>query len=197
MNRFALALGLLVASSTLSLGAFAQERGGDRGGDHRDERRDDHRDDHGSPPQNRAPPAQQQHMQPSPPQQSTIHHGPVRQPPPQWQAHAPGPYPQGPRYQYRPVRVLAPRVVVRGRGGWNHWEHPEFNRPVYYWHWEHVRYVSCIAEDSYGDQYPVSERAWGGFGLDDMTTVEDNALDRCYAESGNDDSCYLATCSHY
>ena len=57
--------------------------------------------------------------------------------------------------------------------------------------------VSCIAEDSYGDQYPVTESTWAGFGLGNMTEVEDNALDRCYAESGQDPSCYLATCSHF
>ena len=30
-----------------------------------------------------------------------------------------------------------------------------------------------------------------------MTSVEDDALDRCYEESGGDPNCYLATCSHY
>jgi hypothetical protein len=55
----------------------------------------------------------------------------------------------------------------------------------------------CTAEDSCGDQYPVTQSTWGGFGLPDMTTAEDDALDRCYSESGGDPSCYLATCSHY
>ncbi len=30
-----------------------------------------------------------------------------------------------------------------------------------------------------------------------MTSVEDDALDRCYQESGGDQSWYLATCSHF
>jgi hypothetical protein len=54
----------------------------------------------------------------------------------------------------------------------------------------------CVAEDSYGDQYPVSEAAPPGFGLSDMTGVEDDALDRCYSESGQDSTCVLATCTH-
>jgi hypothetical protein len=52
------------------------------------------------------------------------------------------------------------------------------------------------AEDSYGDQYPVTEETVTGFGLTHMSTVEDDALDRCYEESGGDQSCFLATCSH-
>jgi hypothetical protein len=57
--------------------------------------------------------------------------------------------------------------------------------------------VTCIAEDSYGDQYPVTETTFAGFGLVNMTTVEDDALDRCAEESGGDQSCYLATCSYF
>jgi hypothetical protein len=96
------------------------------------------------------------------------------------------------------VRVLAPRVIERGREGhWPRWEHPEFARPIYYWDWSVVRSVTCVAEDSYGDQYPVTETTGPGFGLIDVTQVEDEALDRCYAESGQDPSCFLLTCSPY
>ncbi|HEY4183668.1 MAG TPA: hypothetical protein VGP07_01310 [Polyangia bacterium] len=95
------------------------------------------------------------------------------------------------------VRVLRPSVAKFGAHPWRHWEHPEFSRPLYYWDWAAVRNVSCIAEDSYGDQYPVTEEAVAGFGLVEMTAIEDDALDRCYAESGGDPSCYLATCSHF
>ena len=56
--------------------------------------------------------------------------------------------------------------------------------------------MTCIAEDSYGDQYPVSEAAAPGFGLANMTEVEDDALDRCFSESGQDATCVLATCTH-
>jgi hypothetical protein len=92
---------------------------------------------------------------------------------------------------------MAPAVVAHGRGGWARWNHPEFARPVYYWDWDLIHGVTCTAEDSYGDQYPVTETAFPGFGLASMTAVEDDALDRCYAESGQDSTCYLATCSHF
>jgi hypothetical protein len=83
-----------------------------------------------------------------------------------------------------------------GRSGWSHWDHPEFARPIYYWDWVGVHTVTCSAEDSYGDQYPVSEAAAPGFGLANMTDVEDDVLDRCYSESGQDTTCVLATCTH-
>jgi hypothetical protein len=93
------------------------------------------------------------------------------------------------------VRVLAPKSVVHGHGEWAHWNHPDFARPIYYWDWPHVHTVTCVAEDSYGDQYPVSEAAAPGFALANMTDVEDDALDRCYSESGQDTTCVLATCT--
>jgi hypothetical protein len=128
-------------------------------------------------------------------------HLPPRAAPPAWRAHPPGPHPQGPGFHpgYHPhaVRVLRPRAYRWGEHPWHRWDHPEFARPVYYWDWGVVRNVSCIAEDSYGDQYPVSLTTFPGFGLDNMTTVEDDALNRCYDESGGDPSCYLATCSHF
>ena len=119
-----------------------------------------------------------------------------RQPPPPFQAHPAGPHPHGPIVRPHPIRVLAPRPIVHGRSGWAHWEHPEFARPTYYWEWAGVHNVTCIAEDSYGDQYPVSEAAAPGFGLANMNDVEDDALDRCYSESGQDSTCYLASCTH-
>jgi hypothetical protein len=122
---------------------------------------------------------------------------PTRQPAPKFQAHPPGVHPHGPVVRQHPVRVMAPRVVERGGHAWGHWEHPEFSRPVYYWEWAAIRNVTCIAEDSYGDQYPVTEAAGNGFGLVNMTNVEDDALDRCYSESGQDTSCVLMTCSHF
>jgi len=120
-----------------------------------------------------------------------------RQAPPKFQPHPPGVHPQGARVQSHPVRVLAPKVVHRKGGEWAHWEHPDFQRPVYYWNWRIIHNVTCTAEDSYGDQYPVTATVWHGFGLNDMTKVEDDALDRCYAESGQDNTCYLLTCTHY
>jgi len=121
---------------------------------------------------------------------------PERRPPPPFQAHPGGAHPRGPTVRPHPVRVLAPRAVEHGRSGWAHWDHPEFQRPVYYWDWPHVHTVTCTAEDSYGDQYPVSEAAPPSFGLANMTDVEDDALDRCYSESGQDATCVLASCTH-
>jgi hypothetical protein len=121
---------------------------------------------------------------------------PARPVPPQFLAHPGGVHPHGAIVRQHSVRVLAPRAVVHGHGGWTHWEHPEFARPTYYWTWGSVHAVTCIAEDSYGDQYPVSESAGPGFGLPNMTDIEDDALDRCYSESGQDTTCFLATCTH-
>jgi hypothetical protein len=150
MNRKApVALGLLLASSSLCLIGYAQQRG-----------------------------------------------RPARPPPQAFQAHAAGVHPRGPTVRPHPLRVLAPRVVFHGRSGWAHWDHPEFARPAYYWDWARVHNVTCVAEDSYGDQYPVSEAAAPDFGLSNMTDVEDDALDRCFSESGQDTTCVLATCTH-
>lgn len=122
---------------------------------------------------------------------------PPRPAPPRFAPHAPGVHPHGPTYHSHPVRVLGARNLRYGEHVWRHWGHPEFARPAYYWDWAAVHNVSCVAEDSYGDQYPVSEATFAGFGLANMTSIEDDALDRCYQESGGDSSCYLATCSHF
>ena len=92
---------------------------------------------------------------------------------------------------------MRPSVPRYGAHPWRRWEHPEFARPIYYWDWNAIHSVTCTAEDSYGDQYPVTEETFSGFGLAHMTAVEDDALDRCYQESGGDPSCYLVTCSHF
>jgi len=122
---------------------------------------------------------------------------PPRPAPPKFQPHPPGIHPHGAMVRQHPIRVLRPEHVRFGAHQWRHWEHPEFARPVYYWDWGGIHQVSCVAEDSYGDQYPVTEDTFPGFGLANMTGVEDDALDRCYQESGGDPSCYLATCSHF
>jgi hypothetical protein len=117
--------------------------------------------------------------------------------PPKFQAHPAGQHPHGPMVRSHAVRVLQPRVIVYGGHEWTHWEHPEFARPAYYWDWNVIHTVSCITEDSYGDQYPVTESTFRGFGLVNMTAIEDDALDRCYVESKGDPSCFLLTCSHF
>jgi hypothetical protein len=122
---------------------------------------------------------------------------PPRPEPPRFQAHPPGVHPHGAMVRPHATRVLKPSLAKFGAHPWRHWEHPELARPVYYWEWALIHQVSCVAEDSYGDQYPVTETTFAGFGLVDMTAIEDDALDRCYTESGNDPSCYLTSCSHF
>lgn len=131
-----------------------------------------------------------------------VAHAPARPLPPRAAppAFRPHPHEVPPHVTYgrpHPIRVLRPTVIRYGHGSWAHWAHPEFVRPLYYWDWMHIHSVNCIAEDAYGDQYPVTESAFSGFGLVNMTAVEDDAIDRCYAESGGDNSCYLATCTHF
>jgi hypothetical protein len=166
-------LALLLSLSLAPALASAQER--------REEHRDDHRDDrHDGRRGENLPP---------------------RAPAPEWRGHPPGVHPAGngwhPAYHPHPVRVLRPRTMRYGEHPWQRWGHAEFVRPVYYWDWALIHNVSCTAEDSYGDQYPVTESTFAGFGLVNMTQVEDDALDRCYQESGGDESCHLATCTHF
>lgn len=95
-----------------------------------------------------------------------------------------------------PGRALPPRYAVHGHTGWSRWNHPAFVRPVYRWNWGQVQTVTCVAQDSNGNQYPVIEPTYSRFDLARMSDVEDDALDRCYTESGQDPMCALAGCSH-
>jgi hypothetical protein len=139
----------------------------------------------------------QEHDRGNQPQYRGEEHHEGRGQAPRFEAHQRGVHPNGSHYYAHQTRILQPNVVIRGRSHWQHWTHPAFARPYYYWNWGDIRQVTCVAEDSYGDQYPVTESAGRGFALDNMTAVEDDALDRCYNESGEDGTCYLATCSHF
>lgn len=79
-----------------------------------------------------------------------------------YQAHPAGVHPHGPIVRPHATRVLGPRAVAYGSHQWQHWNHAEFARPAYYWDWNSVHNVTCVAEDSYGDQYPVTEAAFPG-----------------------------------
>jgi hypothetical protein len=160
---------LAITLSATLLQVYSAAQAEERKGEHREERRED---------RGRAAP-------------------PPRSAAPRFEAHPPGTHPHGAIVRPHPIRILSPRVVKHGEHQWRHWDHSEFARPVYYWNWAVIRSITCIAEDSYGDQYPVTEETFSGFGLTHMTAVEVEALDRCYAESGGDQSCYLATCSHF
>jgi len=154
-------------------------------------RKDEHkevRENRSAPAPRPAPPAEARENRPAPP---------PRPAPPRFQPHPGGVHPHGPMVRPHPIRVLGPRVLKREEHPWRHWAHPEFARPFYYWNWAIIHNITCIAEDSYGDQYPVTVEAFPGFELGNMTPVEDQALDRCYEESGGDPSCYLLSCSHF
>jgi len=185
---------LSVAWLTGSL-ARAEEHRGDHHEERHEEHHEEHRDEHGAPREEmrQAPMPQQQAQFRAPPVRNTER----RPEPPRWQPHPQGIHPHGPMVRQHSVRVLRPAHVSYGARQWRHWEHPVFARPHYYWEWSAIHQVTCVAEDSYGDQYPVTEDTWRGFGVPNMTDVEDDALDRCYQESGGDPSCYLATCSHF
>src|SRR5262245_42741562 len=93
----------------------------------------------------------------------------ARPEPPKFQPHPRGIHPRGATVHPHAVRVMKPHIAKFGVHPWHHWGHPEFVRPVYYWDWGHIRQVTCIAEDSYGDQYPVTEEVMRGFGLVQMS----------------------------
>lgn len=199
----------LTASLLLSLvwvtasTARAEEHRGDHREDHHEEHHDEHHEEHR--PDQRAEQHHDEHHPDARDERPEWRGGPPpqvrnaerRPEPPRWQPHPGGAHPHGPMVRPHAVRVLRPTVIRYGAHQWRHWEHPAFSRPAYYWDWHNVRQVTCVAEDSYGDQYPVTEDAWRGFALTNMSDVEDDALDRCYQESGGDPSCYLATCSHF
>ncbi|MEA2697737.1 MAG: hypothetical protein QOI66_2008 [Myxococcales bacterium] len=176
-----LAFAFVIATPQLALVARAEDKHPGRD-EHHEERHEVRREEH-----------------------QEVHHEaqrlPPRPAPPTWRGHPPGAHPPAPNshpaYHPHAVRVLRPHTMRYGEHPWNHWGHGEFVRPAYYWDWALIHSVSCTAEDSYGDQYPVTETTFAGFGLTNMTAVEDDALDRCYQESGGDQGCYLATCSHF
>jgi hypothetical protein len=89
-----------------------------------------------------------------------------------------------------------PISIGRGNAPWPTWNHPVFNRPVYNWNWNALRVVTCTAEDSYGDQYPVTQDAYAGLQYQaQLPSIEDAALDRCYDESNGDSTCSLVDCT--
>jgi hypothetical protein len=55
--------------------------------------------------------------------------------------------------------------------------------------------VTCTAQDSDGAQYPVTEDGYFGFAYQsEVPSIEDQALDRCYAETDGDGGCFLVGC---
>jgi hypothetical protein len=53
-----------------------------------------------------------------------------------------------------------------------------------------------VAQDSDGNQYPVTETDPAGFDYcNNLPETEDQALDYCYYESDNDPGCFLVGCT--
>jgi len=68
-------------------------------------------------------------------------------------------------------------------------------RPIYHWDWYRLHAVTCTAEDSSGDLFPVTEDGYiGNVYQSRLEQIEDAALDRCYDETGGDPGCYLVDC---
>ncbi len=104
-----------------------------------------------------------------------------------------GPGHGGPGY-HGPGHVHEPIPIHGGYRHWPRWGHPWFARPGYNFDWGRVHLVTCTAEDSYGEQYPVTQEEYGYNFRDGIAEIEDQALDRCYYESNGDQSCQLVSC---
>lgn len=93
-------------------------------------------------------------------------------------------------------RAFDPVQIHEGVYAGIHWVHPDFVRPVYQWNWDSLVNVTCSAEDSVGNVYPVTESEYVGPAYQaQMANIEDAALDMCYDDSNGDSSCYLLGCS--
>jgi hypothetical protein len=69
-------------------------------------------------------------------------------------------------------------------------------RPIFYWNWDAVQSVTCVSQDSVGDDFPVTEAGYIGIGYQDrIVDVEDASLNRCFEESNGDPSCHLVGCT--
>ena len=90
-----------------------------------------------------------------------------------------------------------PYTVHHGKSRWRHWNHPGFQRPDYNnWDWEHTDKVRCSAVDSKGKIYVVIEDGYRGKEYKTViVTVEDQALDRCHADSRGDEKCRFQDCN--
>jgi hypothetical protein len=55
--------------------------------------------------------------------------------------------------------------------------------------------VTCTAQDSNGEFYPVTEDGYFGWQYQShMDEIEDAAIDRCYDETNGDTGCHLFSC---
>jgi hypothetical protein len=94
-------------------------------------------------------------------------------------------------------RAYDPVFIHAGVYAGRHWDHPYFVRPIFNdWVWDSLRLVTCTAEDSDGDQFPVTENEYTGIEFQaKLPEIEDAALDMCFDETNGDTSCVLVGCT--
>jgi hypothetical protein len=88
---------------------------------------------------------------------------------------------------------------------WGHWDHgPELwlaDAVFFNWAWDSVHAVTCTAEDQWNNDYSVTQGDYVGIWYrDNMHSIEDHALDECYAENpypGSAPLCHIADCHPY
>jgi hypothetical protein len=85
-------------------------------------------------------------------------------------------------------------VAHGGYYPWPHWDRNNVIRP-YDFEWNNLKSVTCVAQDRYRTQYPVTEDGYEGSTYQDrMSEIEQATVDRCFAES-NDTDCQLVSCT--
>ena len=71
-----------------------------------------------------------------------------------------------------------PYPIHHGGYPWPHWDHPAFVRPIYYWDWNRLATVTCTAQDSEGELFPVTEDGYVGIGYQPvLPQMGDAAMD--------------------
>jgi hypothetical protein len=96
-----------------------------------------------------------------------------------------------PGFRYRPGY----RVVYRHERRYAPWRPRTIVSRYYPFEWRRLTGVACYARDSYGYTYSVAENRYFGESYQSrMVEVENDALARCYAESGGDTGCYVYDC---
>ncbi len=101
----------------------------------------------------------------------------------------------GPAYGPGPGWHTNPFPVHWGYNHWQRWNHPHFERPAFEFEWHRLSSVTCAAQDSYGNAYPITVNEFYGWAYRErMEQIEDLALDRCFQESGGNPYCSLEGC---
>jgi hypothetical protein len=107
----------------------------------------------------------------------------------------PRPWTGRPPHPRPPGHVYPPFPSNGNNFPWRRWRHPNVPRPIYDWPWFSITRVTCTAQDSNGYIYPVTEYGnRGAWFPNRLNRIQDEALNRCYYESGQDPGCHLLGC---